>query len=89
MFVLNPQFEWCGGGHASTPLDLARRARILFSGAGALLGHDGVFPGYRSTMGWFPEHRVAAALQVNHDGGAGGPMHGLLVRFATITTQER
>ena len=31
-FVINPQFEWCGGGFASTPLDLARWARIYYSG---------------------------------------------------------
>ena len=31
-FVINPQFEWCGGGYANTPADLARWARILFSG---------------------------------------------------------
>ena len=30
--TFNPQFEWCGGGWASTPLDLARFARILYSG---------------------------------------------------------
>jgi len=31
-FVINPQFEWCGGGYANTPSDLARWARILFAG---------------------------------------------------------
>jgi len=30
--VFNPQFEWCGGGFASTPLDLARWARVLYGG---------------------------------------------------------
>ena len=33
-FVVNPQFEWCGGGFASTPLDLARWARILYGPGG-------------------------------------------------------
>lgn len=33
VFVINPQFEGCGGGYASTPRDLARWARRLFSGA--------------------------------------------------------
>ncbi|MFT7486670.1 MAG: D-alanyl-D-alanine carboxypeptidase, partial [Candidatus Paceibacteria bacterium] len=33
LFIINPQFEWCGGGFCNTPLDLARWARILFSGA--------------------------------------------------------
>jgi D-alanyl-D-alanine carboxypeptidase len=31
-FVLNPQFEWAGGGYASTGGDLARWARALYSG---------------------------------------------------------
>lgn len=31
-FVCNPQFEWCGGGFANTPLDLARWARALYAG---------------------------------------------------------
>jgi D-alanyl-D-alanine carboxypeptidase len=31
-FVINPQFEWAGGGFASTPSDLARWARALFTG---------------------------------------------------------
>lgn len=30
--VFNPQFEWCGGGFAGTPLDLARWAKVLYSG---------------------------------------------------------
>jgi len=32
VFTYNPQFEWCGGGWATTPLDLARWAYILFGG---------------------------------------------------------
>lgn len=32
-FVFNPAMEWCGGGYASTPLDLARWGRVLYSGA--------------------------------------------------------
>lgn len=39
-FVINPQFEWAGGGFASTPEDLARWARALYTGGafdGALL----------------------------------------------------
>jgi len=31
-FVINPQFEWAGGGFASTPEDLARWARALYTG---------------------------------------------------------
>ena len=32
VFCYNPQFEWCGGGYASTALDLARWARLLYRG---------------------------------------------------------
>jgi D-alanyl-D-alanine carboxypeptidase len=31
-FAINPQFEWAGGGFASTPSDLARWARALYTG---------------------------------------------------------
>ena len=31
-FVINPQFEWAGGGFASTSADLARWARALYTG---------------------------------------------------------
>jgi len=32
VFVINPQFEWCGGGLYSTPADLARWAAIFGAG---------------------------------------------------------
>jgi D-alanyl-D-alanine carboxypeptidase len=31
-FAINPQFEWAGGGFAGTPADLARWARLLYTG---------------------------------------------------------
>jgi D-alanyl-D-alanine carboxypeptidase len=31
-FVINPQFEWTGGGMASTSMDLARWAKLLYEG---------------------------------------------------------
>jgi len=31
-FAINPQFEWCGGGMASTTEDLARWAKALYEG---------------------------------------------------------
>ncbi len=34
---------------------------------GTLLGHDGGFPGYSSTMGYYPEHKIAAAFMYNTD----------------------
>jgi len=32
MFAVNPQFEWTGGGIASTTADLARWAKLLYEG---------------------------------------------------------
>jgi D-alanyl-D-alanine carboxypeptidase len=125
-FVFNPQFEWCGGGFATTPLDLARWGRILYSGAalkgeyldemiagvptrrlpeeryglgtflqetkvGPMQGHDGFFPGYLTSLGYFSEHRFAAALQINTDDvrSIGVPsMHLLLEPFAVIAAEE-
>jgi len=31
-FIVNPQMEWCGGGFASTAIDLARWAKFLYEG---------------------------------------------------------
>ena len=31
-FAINPQFEWTGGGYASTALDLARWAKMIYEG---------------------------------------------------------
>ncbi len=31
-FVVNPEFEWCGGGYYCTPADLARWGHLLYSG---------------------------------------------------------
>lgn len=99
--AINPQFEWTGGGMASTPADLARWAVALYAGAvldsatragmlrgvpaplgpqgttyglgvivrplpvGTTWGHSGFFPGYVTEMMYFPEDRVAIAVQVN------------------------
>ena len=125
-FVYNVQFEWCGGGWASTPADLARWAGILYSGeavegdylprlldtvsarplgpgveyglcvmvrdteAGQLLGHDGFMPGYLSTMGYFPESKLAFAIQLNTDDArrVGRPLHALLVELAQAVQAE-
>jgi hypothetical protein len=40
-------------------------------------------PGYLTTMGYFPESGIAAAIQVNTDAGrsVGMPMHEVLVRL--------
>ena len=100
-FAINPQFEWTGGGYASTAQDLARWAKMIYEGkafspdllpqvldgvsapmlgretkyglgviirkttAGTSYGHSGFFPGYLTDMMYFPEHKVAVAVQVN------------------------
>jgi len=101
-FVFNPQFEYTGGGYASTAEDLARWAKDLYeckvfnkemlaqmvdavpaktgrgdkyglgvqvreSNFGISYGHGGWFPGYLSEMEYFPDYKIAIALQVNTD----------------------
>lgn len=107
--VTNPQFEWAGGGLATTPEDLARWAKALYEGRafkqratldamltgvdagngrgggrevryglgvqmrptkwGPSYGHAGWFPGYLSEVAYFPDHKVAIAVQFNTDVG--------------------
>ena len=99
-FVINPQFEWTGGGIASTTADLARWAKLLYEGQafdaamlpvmldgvparlgpnvryglgviirdtplGPAWGHSGFFPGYLTEMAYFPDQRIAVAVQFN------------------------
>jgi D-alanyl-D-alanine carboxypeptidase len=100
-FILNPQFEWAGGGFVTSGGDLARWARALYAGDvlqpelrarmvsgldapetgrgmryglgcqlwpskhGPCWGHGGFFPGYLTEMRYWPERRVAVAVQVN------------------------
>lgn len=100
-FVINPQFEWTGGGWASTGEDLARWAKMMYEGkafdarllpqmldgvaapmlgrdakyglgviirqtsAGTAYGHSGFFPGYMTEMMYFPDKKIAVAVQVN------------------------
>jgi D-alanyl-D-alanine carboxypeptidase len=124
-FVVNPQFEWTGGGVASTAADLARWARLLYEGRafdasllpamlegvparlgpgaryglgvilretplGPSYGHSGFFPGYLTEVAYFPEHRVAVALQVNTSEGAarGAPLGRLLLELARVAAGE-
>lgn len=103
-FVVNPQFEYAGGGLASTAGDLARWAKMLYEGKvldkkylnemltaveaktgkgdqyglgvqvrpsewGMTYGHSGWFPGYLSNMEYFPQQRIAVAIQFNTDNG--------------------
>jgi D-alanyl-D-alanine carboxypeptidase len=106
-FPLNPQFEYAGGGLASTPEDLARWSKALYEGKvfqkketlhsmltgvdassgrgggkgtkyglgvqirespwGTSYGHGGWFPGYLSEMEYYPDYKVAIAVQFNTD----------------------
>ena len=102
--VMNPVFEWTGGGLATNPQDLVRWAKALYEGKalespyldelldgvprdpnneaggryglgvfinesdlGVTYGHGGWFPGYRTQVAYFPEHKVAVAVQINTD----------------------
>ncbi len=118
-FIINPQFEWTGGGYASTTEDLARWAKMMYEGkgfpaemlpemlngvtapmlgretkyglgvilrptrAGLSYGHSGFFPGYMTDMMYFPEHKIAVAVQVNTSvpQNLGKPMGRVLVEM--------
>ena len=99
-FIINPQFEWTGGGWISNTEDLARWAKAMYEGrafdasllpqmldgvparlgrdtkyglgviirptqTGLTYGHSGFFPGYMTDVMYFPEHKIAIAVQVN------------------------
>lgn len=121
-FVINPQFEWTGGGYVSTGQDLARWARMIYEGkafspdllpqvldgvaaprlgaetkyglcviirktpAGTSYGHSGFFPGYLTDMMYFPEQKVAVAIQVNTSVGRnlGKPLSRMLVEVMEV-----
>lgn len=121
-FVINPQFEWTGGGYASTAEDLARWAKLIYEGKafspellpqvldgvpapmlggetryglgviirktslGTTYGHSGFFPGYMTDMMYFPEHKVAVAVQVNTSVGRslGKPLGRVLVEMMEV-----
>jgi D-alanyl-D-alanine carboxypeptidase len=121
-FAINPQFEWTGGGYASTAHDLARWAKMIYEGkafspdllpqvvdgalapmlgrenkyglgaiirktpAGTSYGHSGFFPGYMTDMMYFPEDRIAVAVQVNTSVGRslGKPLSRVLVEVVKV-----
>ena len=126
-FVINPQFEWTGGGYASTARDLARWAKMVYEGKafssellpqvlegvsapmlgretkyglgviirktmlGTSYGHSGFFPGYMTDMMYFPEHKVAVAVQVNTSVGRslGKPPARVLVEVMEIIATKQ
>jgi len=57
---------------------------------GELRRHDGVFPGYATTMGYFVEHGLGAALQINTEdaNGLGRPLSRVLIELAQIVVDE-
>ena len=126
-FAINPQFEWTGGGYASTAQDLARWAKMIYEGKafspellpqvldgvsapmlggetkyglgviirktplGTSYGHSGFFPGYMTDMMYFPEHKVAIAVQVNTSVGRslGKPLGRVLVEMMEVIARPK
>jgi len=126
-FIINPQFEWTGGGMVSNAEDLARWAKMMYEGkafnasllpemlagvsapmlgketkyglgviirptrAGLTYGHSGFFPGYMTDMMYFPEYKIAVAVQVNSSvpQNLGKPLGRVLVETAeTVLGKE-
>jgi D-alanyl-D-alanine carboxypeptidase len=125
-FAINPQFEWTGGGFASTSHDLARWAKMIYEGkaysadllpqvldgvsapllgretkyglgviirkssVGTSYGHSGFFPGYMTDMMYFPDSRVAIAVQVNTSVGRslGKPLSRVLVEMMEVINAD-
>ncbi len=125
-FIINPQFEWTGGGWATTAEDLARWAKMMYEGkaydkallpqvldgvaapmlgretkyglgviirktaAGTSYGHSGFFPGYMTDMMYFPEQKIAVAVQVNTSVGQnlGKPLGRVLVETADLISKQ-
>ena len=124
-FVINPQFEWAGGGFASTTSDLARWSAALYGGGvldgewiaqmldgvparlgpgaryglgviiqetplGVSYGHSGFFPGYLTQMAYFPEQRIAVAVQVNCSvpPSLGRPLGAMVTELAEVAIEQ-
>lgn len=63
--------------------------QVWESPLGAVQGHEGWYPGYRSIMGYFPEHGIAAAVQLNADDeGRVRDLRPLLVDLARTALEE-
>lgn len=123
-YVINPQFEWCGGGLMSTSSDLAKWIYQLHSGQlintsmlailrqpvsfdkgqpsefgyglGSFVwkikdgdthyGHEGIMPGYVTSIEYANDARIAMALQVNSDDGLTTSLHRYQLRLKEIIT---
>ena len=126
-FVVNPQFEWTGGGYASTTQDLARWVKMIYEGkafsadllpqvvdgvaapmlgretkyglgaiirktqVGTSYGHSGFFPGYMTDMAYFPDQKIAVAVQVNTSVGRslGKPLSRILVEVMEVINETK
>jgi D-alanyl-D-alanine carboxypeptidase len=64
---------------------------IRKTSAGTSYGHSGFFPGYMTDMMYFPEHRVAVAVQVNTSVGRsiGKPLSRVLVEAMEVIRNSR
>jgi D-alanyl-D-alanine carboxypeptidase len=64
-------------------------AIIRKTGAGTSYGHSGFFPGYMTDIMYFPEHRVAVAVQVNTSvpSSLGKPLGRVLVEVMEVITR--
>jgi len=62
VFVINPQFEWTGGGESTYGLGVIVRPTTP---AGPAWGHSGFFPGYQTELVYFPDSGVTVAVQIN------------------------
>ncbi|MBS1529585.1 MAG: beta-lactamase family protein [Bacteroidetes bacterium] len=126
-FIINPQFEWTGGGIYCTSRDLARWAKLLYEGKacdpsmlplmetgtaakmlgqnteyglgviihhsdkyGTFIGHSGFFPGYLTEMYYFPQYKMAFAVQTNTSDFSNKKISPLkiLVEIAKTTYEE-
>jgi D-alanyl-D-alanine carboxypeptidase len=120
-FAINPQFEWTGGGLATTSDDLVKWAKLLYEGRvipeslmddllngvparlgpetryglgviirptalGVTYGHSGFMPGYQTDVMYFPEMKLAIAVQVNSSAArsTGRPLREFITEFAQI-----
>jgi len=74
-FVINPQFEWAGGGFASTPLGLARWAKALYEGkAFGKPWLDQMLDGVEAKEGRGAVGKYGFAVQIRQSGW--GPIYG-------------
>jgi D-alanyl-D-alanine carboxypeptidase len=120
-FAINPQFEWTGGGLATTSDDLVKWAKLLYEGRvlpeslmddlltgvparlgpetryglgviirptalGMTYGHSGFMPGYQTDVMYFPDMKLAIAVQVNSSAprSIDRPLRSFITAFAQI-----